>query len=872
MDRRITGFSEHLVAEETPSTLYVAREDDLASLKEHWAAARDGDPRAVLLRGPLGSGKRAMMGELTRAAVAEDEDTLIWRVGMSDEQDGTQSLVRMYAGLFQALHKSPLVRGRVEMALNAALPHQPQRVQKWYQAFIEGLKQGAPKPGNQEFQVIMPRDNPLIGLVEVATAIARKFPVIFEIQNLHNSQSLAIHAFVEAVLHEIEGDDVDDDPMHLLMVMGVEPADDKGKVWMSMPLVDLMERRADDFDVVDLQRWTEAEVGKYLDAKGLSSNAAEIARISDGLPGFIAELIDWLAANDRLGDDLSSMTLAEVADVTPDADELEDDDDDANDGGADADADADATKKTRKKATADDAERVAFLAALLGLSFPSGLLADMSGFERESVDDLLDATEDIYKELQFSKPLGTWIYQFHKALLRESVLQRHNTDEDKQLAARVGAFMERFLVGRGYPYLVKTLRIYAAAEQPQRAAVLRSMALGADQPQVWAMLHDHIKYFDDTAWPTAMRRTVYMHLVDRMVKGGDVNQTEGLWNEAMKWATDEEDRAMQAWLLFAGSQLDHRRQDLYRARDRANDALKLFAALDDKLKQGEVRSHLAMIELADGNPNAALDQATLAEEVAPIPPMKAQAEFVRGHVERRNKKLPAASEHFRKANEIAGANGLGPLALDSGLAFGETLLMMGEHSKAADILTQVTRIAGQLQNPVRERAATALLSQSHAALRNFEAALQGANRTLELTRALKFERLEPVDLYNAGFFNLMLKRPTEAVALFRQSQEKANPQDTRFLKELNFNMAGALLAIGEKGQAEDLYKQAVGPATESKDWRKVVAANQQLATISEEKGDTGAARGFLQAALQGAEQGGLKEERKGIRRKLDQLS
>ena len=85
-------------------------------------------------------------------------------------------------------------------------------------------------------------------------------------------------------------------------------------------------------------------------------------------------------------------------------------------------------------------------------------------------------------------------------------------------------------------------------------------------------------------------------------------------------------------------------------------------------------------------------------------------------------------------------------------------------------------------------------------------------------------------------------------------------------------MAGALLAIGEKGQAEDLYKQAVGPATESKDWRKVVAANQQLATISEEKGDTGAARGFLQAALQGAEQGGLKEERKGIRRKLDQLS
>ncbi len=197
--------------------------------------------------------------------------------------------------------------------------------------------------------------------------------------------------------------------------------------------------------------------------------------------------------------------------------------------------------------------------------------------------------------------------------------------------------------------------------------------------------------------------------------------------------------------------------------------------------------------------------------------------------------------------------------------------MQGEHTKAADILTQVTRIANQLQNPVRERAATALLGQAHASLRNFEAALQQANRTLELTRALKFERLEAVDLYNAAFFNLMLQRVTEAVSLFRQSKTKADPQDTRFTKELDFNFAGALLAIGEKGEAEMLYKASVGPASQHQDWKKVVAANQQLAGMAEERGDAGAAKAFLEAALQGAESGGMKEERKGIRRKLDQL-
>ena len=66
---------------------------------------------------------------------------------------------------------------------------------------------------------------------------------------------------------------------------------------------------------------------------------------------------------------------------------------------------------------------------------------------------------------------------------------------------------------------------------------------------------------------------------------------------------------MQGWLLFSGSRMDFRRQDLYRARDRANDALTIFKAAEDKLKVAELQNHLAMIELADGKPEAALEAA-----------------------------------------------------------------------------------------------------------------------------------------------------------------------------------------------------------------------------------------------------------------------
>jgi len=52
-------------------------------------------------------------------------------------------------------------------------------------------------------------------------------------------------------------------------------------------------------------------------------------------------------------------------------------------------------------------------------------VADMLNLDRSSVDDIYDATEGIYKEVQFSKPLNTWIYQFNHAMMREAVLAKH---------------------------------------------------------------------------------------------------------------------------------------------------------------------------------------------------------------------------------------------------------------------------------------------------------------------------------------------------------------------------------------------------------------------------------------------------------------
>ena len=89
----------------------------------------------------------------------------------------------------------------------------------------------------------------------------------------------------------------------------------------------------------------------------------------------VAELADLIAEDDTLGAKMGG-ELTELFNLFPDEDELDSDDD------------SDADEKARKKATAEDADKIAFISALLGMSFPSGIVADMLNLDRSSVDDI----------------------------------------------------------------------------------------------------------------------------------------------------------------------------------------------------------------------------------------------------------------------------------------------------------------------------------------------------------------------------------------------------------------------------------------------------------------------------------------------------
>jgi len=854
-------------------SLFVARDSDVAVLRKHLDAAVSGSGSAVVLESPLGGGKRALVGELVRAV--PDFEGLIWRVPLIEEEEGMRTLLRLYAHLLGSITRNPKLAGKIEAVINGQLTKHNKREQQWLQAFIQGIK-SKPKVQGDQAQITVPRDNPVLALVHILRAVSAEVPVLMEVQNLHASQSVAISGLLEALLEDLGS-------RKLLMILAIRERSDENKAWMPLPVLDLLTRREAEITVHVLEPWGADEVGKYLASRDLTADSAELARIASGRPGFVADLVDLLDEQGKLNN-LADVTLANLWPTSVDEEELEDA--------------PPAEEGKRRHAGAADLHDVAIRAALLGATFPSNLLADIGGYDRDSIDDMLDAAGELFEEVEFNKGMNTWLYAFKPSRRRkeqnkraanvvyqEGVLAwaRENNESFQSIAKSTGAYMERFLVPRGYDFVVKTARAYAMAGAPQQAAVLRSMAVSQDNPQLWGMVQDMIKYHDKVDWPEPMQRTVYMNLMDRMAQGGDVKQAETLFNEILAWADSRDDRRLKAWLLFSGSRLDFRRQDFYRGRDRAKDSLTLYRALGDKLKVSELHNHLGMIELSDGNPTAALEMVDTAlregtvdtpdGKKAVLPQTAANSEFIRGLVRKRERKFDEAGEHFARANEIAGNTGQAALALEAGLNYGEVLLAGGKAEKATGVLERVVNIAGALQNGLRQRAAMSLLAQAHGAQRNFADALTWSKRVLQVTEQGKMQNFVAVDTYNVGLFTLMTGNQTEALALFRRAKSLANLQaDAGFAKELLFNLGMAAERAGQKAEAKAAFTELLPYANKAKDTRKLVVGSLQLAKLQTADGEVENARSVLNSALKVAEQAGLKEERKGIKKALDEIS
>lgn len=840
---------------------FIARPSDLAALEAYWAEVKGGASRFVRVVAPSGGGRRAALAETLRRVRSGGDDVILWRVSCSDAENGAQWLIRMYGSLVGAIVQDVLLRGKVEMVLNGQLPREVKRVQDWFQSFVGALKEAKPD-ANGQMQLRMTQDNPLIGLVEVVHAISRRIPIVLELQQPYYAASLLLTQFLEALHTEVSKDG------KVLVLLHDEPEGEIRQSTHPAPLLDLYTRRAEGFPAVVLAPWGAPEVEAYLAAQGKQGDAAALARIGQGRPALIADLIELLAADGRLGGDLSSVNLGDLAPMAVDVDELDLPEGPPKEG-------------ERKHVGPEEAERVAFFAALLGVNFPAALVAEMGGYEKDSVDDLLDAMGGLFEEQEYQEQMGTWIYRFAKPVLREAVLARNTSEESRDLARRVGVFFERFLAPRGLAYVQRAARIFGEFGAPRRAEGMRALALTQDDPNAWGLAYELIRWFDDVPWTDATRRTIYFTLLDNLAASGTLTAADRVHGEITDWATKAGDRDLQGWLLLNGSKLDLRRQDLYRARDRARDALSVFEGLGNGQRKAEVHAQLAAIELADGKPEEALKaaEAALAASVVEaengqkvVPPqIAAHAEMVRGAVARRTNKAAEAVEHYKRANEIAGNTGLGAIALDAGLAMGEALIASGKPDEGRDVLVRVLTTTRQLGQVGRERQAADLLIQLEASRRNFQGALQLAQRNLQISQQTRTEAALVGDLYNVAFFHLAQNQGPQALPFFQQAEAALKGATHPIQRDLYYHAGLSALQAQKTDVARTYLEKALPLSRASRDARKTVTTLDALAALVARAGEKEAARAYLTEAVGICDQAELKDEKRTLAKRLESL-
>ena len=255
---------------------YVAKESNYRELEGHWQSAKNGTGQVVKISAPLGGGKRAMVGKLCRAARSEFEDAIIARPNFSDEEAGQGALVKLYASLYGAIHSVNTLRGRIEMALTSQIPTKDPRVQKWFQSFMDGMKQSVPKAGEQQFKVVIPTDNPLVAYIEIILGISKRFPVVLDLQNIQSIHSLPVIANLYALINEISNRQ----DLKLLVILQSFPIEGN-EDWISEPLQDILKLAENKMKHLSLDPWENIEVNLFLESRGQNEHIHLSEKIAD---------------------------------------------------------------------------------------------------------------------------------------------------------------------------------------------------------------------------------------------------------------------------------------------------------------------------------------------------------------------------------------------------------------------------------------------------------------------------------------------------------------------------------------------------------------------------------------------------------------
>lgn len=854
---------------------FIGREDALNTLSNAWSEALSGSSRLVVLEGPDGSGRAALVSQLLtrvqsgqipplapqetpadgpKPGAQHPNQPMALRLSFAEGEDGLKVLLRLFAGLYNSLHDDATLKASVSNHVEKLLETAPEPQKMWLTAFREGMDKPRPDTSASSFQVTIPRQSPFLALQEILASIAPVHPILLDLNDVDHVLSFTFWTFLTALTDRTRFQ-----KLPLFIVMGGLPStEEERKAVPFSPRHTFLSAIHPHFTVVNqvIGELSEAELvavagAQYASHRLPAAFLRQLAALAHGIPGRMTGLLALAQDRDLItqaDDDAwvlsTASTDVSLEDLMPDL-------------------------PTGKEGLARQMLQVA---ALEGPIFTASLISEQLSTEKDTVDDLLDDLEDYVEEVIHHEGLQSWLYRFKQPVLRNLMLEELSAPARKELSRGIAELLEKKYVNAAPDYAVKAARLWRDVGEPRRTMSLMGLAASAERPEVLQMGAELVKAFPETVFAPSFYKGLHLTLFEKLVPVGPVEPLMVLLNDVEKWATDQKDDELMPWVALYKGRIYHRVGNLKEAQTEAEKAQKAFARTENAVKEADALNVLGMVALAKGELGIANDHASRAIAKTNFPPIRVQSTFIKGLVFKGRGDLQQAVNNLKEALEMSGRLGQLPLHLDSGLNIGECLLIGGKPDEAVTLLKQLLEVARQTNQKARERAALSLLAKAEATLRDLQSAADYASQALKISRDLKIRSFEGADLLDLGIFSFVRGSLDESSVYLREAEKIARDiNDARMLKEISFHHGMVFTGLKDYTRAHKAYSEALTLARSSKDERREANILFNVGGLYLHQGEFARAKTFLDQATPLIEKFGSPDEQKALKKAQEQL-
>lgn len=594
-------------------------------LLEQWKKVRGFSAQVCHVQAPIGTGSKHVLNHFQRQIAGE---CLTWHIRFRENLYGWELLPVLANGLWKTIRHSENMVSMVRASLELDL--QDDRLNDILKAMSEALQFSH---DNENAQLRLPADNPILGLVLMARALMREVPLLIIVENVQLCHSYIPLVFLLAAMQDAQ-------QTRTMVVLQSTVLNDDTVSSFPIPAQVLLSTLQG--TTVGLAPWTESVALKFCQERGLDNpNITDWMAWSQGRQEMLAEMIAW---NEK--DPLAEKAISDRQLVFAPTDE------------------------------AQLTEQCLRTGALLGWRFDLQQVATMLGADTGSVRNVLGQQSHL---VEVEDGSATFSYVIHQMRLMEDTLQ--------QLPQIAGSVADNLYAtfGRTRPELLfQAARLYNRLERHAEAQESLNLFADLDADVLYlAMLEVLIRWgieFDpvvmEVLWTRAARH--------QFTQNPDV--ALAFQQRSLTWAAEHETPLLAIDLYRQGARFLSKQNQILDAEQQFQQAIQVASQEELTFLQVDIRIDLVEFYVANSEIRRASSQLILLDDQNLSEVQRIRLLGVHARLAQAEGAFEKAAALFVEGRRIAGNVYKWGLATDLGLLAVEAMMDANALIEAQEML------------------------------------------------------------------------------------------------------------------------------------------------------------------------------------------